>query len=388
MKLNSTFQVNSKSIINHEDLKVLTLLYLPLLGPVSFSIYLTLLEITNEKTGLSEILTHQEICDQLNIKIEEFQTERNKLEALGLLCVYQKNNAYYYFLKAPLSAHQFLSDTILGTYLQSEIGINAIKKLITLFEIKEISLENSKNITKSFSEVYEFKNVDLLNFDEKLRGKRNDIGVLIESKFDYQKFVDGLPERYKQPHLFNPNFKNMIERIIFVYKFDVNEMVDVYIKATTNGNEPNEHALRLSSNLYFQEHKGDYIHHVKPVEVDEAFQLDRTPPQNILDMFGRSESKGADLDTVQDFYNRNNYPPGILNAIIMFVLKHKDGHLPHVNYLEKVLKTWLNSGVKSTEDAINYMKKIESTYTSYAKSKEKKIKGPIPDWLDEYLDSF
>lgn len=180
----------------------------------------------------------------------------------------------------------------------------------------------------------------------------------------------------------------MIERIIFVYKFEVKEMIDVYIKATTNGNEPNEQALRLSSNLYFQEQKGDYIHHVKPVEIDEAFQLDRTPPQNILDMFGRSESKGVDLDTVQDFYNRNNYPPGILNAIIMFVLKHKDGHLPHVNYLEKVLKTWLNNGVKSTEDAINYMKKIESTYSSYTKSTKKKIKGPIPDWLDEYLDSF
>ena len=62
-------------------------------------------------------------------------------------------------------------------------------------------------------------------------------------------------------------------------------------------------------------------------------------------------------------------------------LKNKDGVLPNINYLEKVLHDWLNKGVQTTEDAINYATDLETKW-------EKKPFTPTksePDWLDDYI---
>src|SRR5690625_2244128 len=101
MKVNSSFKLNINTDLSDKDFKVLTLLYQPLIGMKALSLYNTFYYLSNfNKTYL-----HQTIFDLLNINNVEFIKEREKLEALGLLETYEKNQTnYVYVIKTPYSA--------------------------------------------------------------------------------------------------------------------------------------------------------------------------------------------------------------------------------------------------------------------------------------------
>jgi len=63
---------------------------------------------------------------------------RYKLEALGLLVVFQSDNEYIYSLKSPMTAKEFLNDTIFGSYLQDQIGEIQMNNLISEFRLYQL----------------------------------------------------------------------------------------------------------------------------------------------------------------------------------------------------------------------------------------------------------
>src|SRR5690606_12765502 len=134
MRNSSTFQLHISSDLANQDFKVLALLYQPLLGVDAHSLFITFYQLNN-KTRLSTY-THQQLFDLLDLKQADFLKMRNKLEALNLLEVFQKADEYIYILKTPLTAKQFLLDTVFGSYLQSEIGEKHVELLASLFQIE------------------------------------------------------------------------------------------------------------------------------------------------------------------------------------------------------------------------------------------------------------
>lgn len=120
MKNSSIFTLHSQSDLSAADFKVLALLYQPLMGLEGHALYTTFYQLTNKTNRIS--YQHQELFDLLDLKQTDFLKIRNRLEALNLLTVHQKEDLYLYMMKAPLTAKQFLLDTVFGSYLQSEIG--------------------------------------------------------------------------------------------------------------------------------------------------------------------------------------------------------------------------------------------------------------------------
>ena len=220
MKLNAVIKIQIQQIISHEELKVLTLLYQPLLGSIPYTLYLTLYTLSNLETGISKEYMQKELLDMLNIKSKEHINSRNKLEALGLLVVFQDGDEYIYSLKPPMTAKEFLNDTIFGSYLQDQIGENQMKNLISEFRLSAIDLLKYENITKSFNEVYEVKHLELLNTGNHLRGSSKNNGMkIVNDKFQYDKFLELIPNRLKRAHLFNPVVKSNIEKVAYIYQF-------------------------------------------------------------------------------------------------------------------------------------------------------------------------
>lgn len=392
MRLNNKLKILIKSTLSYEDMRVLTLLYQPLASSEAISLYLTMYHLTNQETGVSDELIHQDIYDILNIKTSEFMKLREKLEALGLLLVLEKDDYYLYKIKSPLSSKAFLKDTIFGSYLLSEIGEKNLEMLVSLFRLEKVSEEGFKNITKSFNDVYEIKELDLLDIKNNLRGGTYNGGSTISNiKFDYDKFVGLMPQRYQKAHLFNPSFKENIERIAFIYKFNEADLYEIYIRSSKKGEMPADETLRLQANIYYTNVYGKVMPEIVVKNLDEAEKLDRVSPTDIIMLFSKRENKGADLATVMDFSSRNDAPQGVLNAILMFVIKNKEGILPNLAYLEKVLNTWQNKGVKTTKDALEYSKQLEEEYANYQASYQKrrnKSKGVKSEWLDDFMKDY
>ena len=379
MKNSSTFTLYSQTDLSAADFKVLALLYQPLMGLEGQALYTTFYQLIN-KTG-KQTYTHQEIFDFFDLKQTDFLKIRHKLEALNLLVVHQKNDDYMYIMKAPLTAKQFLLDTVFGSYLQSEIGEKNMQIITSLFKIDLPEGDGYTNITKSFDELYEIKSVGLLNVSHPLQGRVQNGGSHINYKFNYESFVEQLPERLKTSQLLTDRFKEIITKIAFVYQFDVIDLVAIYEAAAKSKQNVNFAALNLKARLHYeQKHK---LLTITEKDIPTPTLLYQVAPQVIIQKYAKTDQQGIALSTATALLERNHIEPGIINVILMLILKHKEGVLPNLNYMQKVLDDWLNKGVQTTEDAINYSMNLETQWESKQKSNKQTVTKP--DWLDEYI---
>ncbi len=377
MRNSSTFQLHISSDLANQDFKVLALLYQPLLGVDAHSLFITLYQLIHKTKETT--YTHQQLFDFLNLKQTEFLKMRNKLEALNLLEVYQKSDRYIYVLKTPLSAKQFLLDTVLGSYLQSEIGEKHVELLASLFQIQVPDFEGYQNVTKTFDSMYEFKSLNLLKLGYEFQGRKQNGGSHIGYQFDYNRFVEGLPERLKNSTLLNQRLEKQIAKIAFVYQFSVEDMIEVYQEASKSRQNINFQALNHKAKLYY-EAKNQTLS-IKEKEIPKTELIKTLAPQVIIQKYSKTDLQGVALSTATLLIERNHVDPGIINVILMLVLKQKDGVLPGLKYMETVLHDWLNRGIQTTEDALNYSTKLENQW----EQKKKVQKVSEPDWMDDYV---
>jgi len=379
MKNSSIFTLHSQSDLSAADFKVLALLYQPLMGLEGHALYTTFYQLTNKTNRIS--YQHQELFDLLDLKQTDFLKIRNRLEALNLLTVHQKEDLYLYMMKAPLTAKQFLLDTVFGSYLQSEIGEKNMQLLTSLFKMDVPNQDGYENITKSFDALYEFKSLNLLNVEYPLQGRIQNGGSHINYKFNYEAFVEHLPERLKTSQILTEKFKETITKIAFVYQFDVSDLVTIYEQASKSKQIVNFAQLNLKARMHYeQKHQ---LLTIKQKDLASPTLFDQVAPQVIIQKYAKTDQQGIALSTATALLERNHVEPGIINVILMLVLKHKDGVLPNINYMEKVLLDWLNKGVQTTEDALNHSINLENQYVKTKQSNKKDVEKP--DWLDDYI---
>lgn len=150
-----TYVVVNKTILHNEDRKIITSLYLPIIGTDAVMLYFTLWADLDNSEILSSEFSHQKLVSSLRITINELQTSFDKLEAIGLIKAFIKEgnvNNYIYEIFSPVSASEFLSHPILNIVLYSNVGKREYDNLVKAFKIPRLNTSNYKDITKSFNE--------------------------------------------------------------------------------------------------------------------------------------------------------------------------------------------------------------------------------------------
>ena len=120
-----TYVVINKTILHDEDRKILTDLYLPIIGADAVMLYFCLWSSLDNSQIVSKDFSHQKLVSSLRMTINEIYDNRSKLEAIGLIKTLVKEgevNNYIYELYSPASATEFLSHPILNIVLYSNIG--------------------------------------------------------------------------------------------------------------------------------------------------------------------------------------------------------------------------------------------------------------------------
>lgn len=387
MKTQSQFRAFIAANLSTAEFRALTLLYQPLIGSSSFTLYQTLYQLAKAN---KEYVLHQTLFDILNIKRNAFVKDREKLEAVGLLETYESDDEYIYYLKKPFVAKTFLLDTILGTFLESEIGEENLAFLAEIFKVDKPVLNHFKNISKSFDDLYEFKNLKLLKVDYELEGNNGNNNKLIRKTIDYETFVEQIPRAYKGTNLLNDKFREQVIQLSYVYNFNVDQMLEVYKNAHKGRNSVTINQLNLQAKTLYDKENMQII--VSEKEDDETKYLQNVSPEAIVKKFVKPNFRGAALSTINEFILRNDIDQGIVNVLVMFISKNKDGILPNVNYLDKVWGSWVTNGVQTVEDAINHRNNIEKKWQAnkgyQSRSKNNKVEVDRPEWLDEYLDEI
>ena len=152
------FKINQNVQLNNEDIKSLSLLYLPLMGIDSFAIY-SIFSSLDKETEYS----FKNIIDLSTIKtLKSLNNGLDKLEGLGLLKTYfNEEKGYIFELIPPLTEKEFIHEEVLMSLLESEIGSIEIEKIKSRY--KPVS-KQFKNISKSFQDVYHINTTKTQNY--------------------------------------------------------------------------------------------------------------------------------------------------------------------------------------------------------------------------------
>jgi replication initiation and membrane attachment protein len=388
--MGKSFWIMTHGYTSSEDNKVLTLLYQPLIGTEAYGLYMMLMNLVDRTRLQSDVMSLSVLSDLLNIKEEFLLNSKDKLEAIGLLSTFLKEDIYLFRLNMPLSAKQFFLDGILGSYLRSEVGIDNFDLLMAYFSVPEISKKGYKNVTKTFDDIYQIQNIDIIQSEKFIFGRKNGKGVIVKDAFNFDSLFEKLPPRIKKKSLYPQKIVSQIASVMYVYNFRLDEMADILSSAYDEENKVLFYErIGINSANYFQKTYGDNLISVEEKDHNCELNLSAIRPQDIVGLFGQKMTNQTfALETIRQFIDRNAVDIGLINAVIIVALKYHD-ELPGLNYLEKVLNDWLSKGIKTGDEALPIIEKTNETVKPTKRKKPKKgVEWEEPAWLDEILDSL
>ena len=254
-----TYIVTSKTILSSEDHKLLSSLYQPIVGSVAISLYFSLWSYLDGSECLSLEWTHHQLMANMKLKLSEIEVARTKLEAIGLLKTYFKEdhiNHYVYQLYAPLSSREFFHNPILNTTLQNNVGKKEYEKLVERYQTPKVPLHDHQDITCKFNDVFESVSTYEMNEEDNLK-QREKRQLELTSKIDLDHVFSMIPEDYFLVSSVTRDMRDFIYKLSFIYDFDEETLVKILMNSINEKKMIDKDLLRTQArNIYRFENGG------------------------------------------------------------------------------------------------------------------------------------
>ncbi len=358
----SQFNIYSSFTLSNDDVNVVSLLYAPLMGSDALMLYLGLYSLLERNNLRSEKIKHQDFFDIFSLNTNSFLKARIKLEGIGLLVSYEMpDKNYTYIICPPLTAKGFIKDATLGLYLYAKTSRETFDFIYNHFKVEKIDKSNATNITKTFDEVYQSQVDNEITYDKfkYILGKRTNRNLKIKNyNFDFDFFVKGINLDFLETGI-TKTFKDQISNLAFVYGFNETEMMGLYSDSINARGIYDYKLLKNKANALFKFKKN--MNAPKLVNKDDDLVADKdlceyldnvSPKQLLEDIIPDYPEKY--LSTLNDVYASLEFPRGVLNCMVLKVIKDK-GELPTLNYFKKMAFSWSENNIFTTEDAIKFV---------------------------------
>lgn len=397
-----TYVVVNKTILHNEDRKIITSLYLPVIGSDAAMLYFMLWSDLDNSEIISSEYSHQKLVSALRMTIGEVQASLDKLEAIGLIKAFIKEgniNNYIYELFSPVSASEFFSHPILNVTLYSNIGKREYDNLIRTFKVPRLNTSNYTEITKSFNEVFE--SVSMTSYDLSLEDirKYNKLKLNINSNFDFNFLISSMPKNMDVKKIFNKDIKELIINLSFIYDIDAIKMSNL-IKVSLNDNGTiNKENLRKNARNHYQFDNGGLLPTIvdntqpeylrKPIgdisnRAKMIYTFETISPRELLIKINNGvEPTRRDIRLIEDLLIDYKLKPGVVNVLIDYAINVNDKKLTRA-FVETIAGEWQRKGIETVEEAMNNCEKThkKSNKKNYS-NENKNIK--TPDWFDKNI---
>ena len=399
-----TYVVINKSIINNEDRKILNMLYQPIIGPLPVMLYFSLWADLDKLEVISEEYTHHHLVTNMHLSLEEIVVAREKLEAIGLLKTYFNEgtiNNYVYELYSPLSVNEFLNHPILNVVLYNNMGKKEYEKIVSYFKIPRINLNEFKDITASFSDV--FTSVPLTSYEvinDNIR-KINKLKLDINTNFDFNFLASSFPKGVDSNKILTKQNRELILNLSFIYDIDAMKMQNIIKGCFNERGTINKEDLRKSCRNYYQFDHGGVLPSVvdnsqpeylrKPIGDNSkwakmVYTFETITPYELLcSKNGGAEPTKRDLKLVEDLIIDYSLKAGVVNVLLDYVLKTNDNKLNRT-LIETIAGQWQRLKIETVEDAMLLAEKEHKKYNKVKVNKESKNEEKIPEWFDKNIE--
>jgi len=407
IRRNDPFITYTKGNISAADYQILSLFYQPIIGAQAYVLYMTLLSLLDRQNLCSSTYLHCDLESLLNIKLDIIEKNRYKLEAIGLLNSYYLNDQFIYEIKLPLSAQSFVNDGVLGQYLIAAITNDRFKKLIEIFKLKLPNKKQYFKISKAFNEVFaSIHQEDPLNENQLMSGKKGNSIKVNLSEFDWRLFKDNIPESFFQVQDISDAIKEKINNLAYIYGLDELDMKEVFIKSIDKNKEINLNRLAveareqyqiLSTNIEKASEKA-VEPEIRNIPSDPAEYFKIVSPRALLKEMGEGMVSTADLRIVERLIEEVGLDKGVVNVLLAYIAKIKDGVLPTYDYFQKVGQNWKRNQIDTVELAIDYVRHLASeaekrkngtaSESKYKKTTKNNRPDIEVDWLEDYMKTI
>ena len=392
-----TYIVVSKTITSDEDRKRISLLYQPIIGHTAVSLYLTLLDDLS-KTIMSEEYTHHHLVSTMQLKLNDIIIAREKLEAVGLLKTYVKEenvNNYVYVIYSPLSVNDFLNHPILGIVLYNNLGKKEYDKLLNYFKIPKVSLKDFEDITKSFDDV--FLSVPKNSMDIPEVSKKDKSNILINHSIDFDELISGISNDNINEKTFNKEIKELINSLSYTYNIKTYEMTGLVRDSINEKGLIDKDNLRKTCRNYYQfenngslptyiyKHQPEYLKKpagdnskwAKMVYIFESL----TPYEFLKAKYRGAEPTNHDKKIVENLLIDQKLSPGVVNVLISYCLKINNEKL-NKSYVETIAGQWKRLNIATVEEAMKITEKEHKKIKKKVVTKKEK-EEKLPAWFDK-----
>lgn len=394
-----TFIVINKTVLSDKDRNLLMLLYQPIIGSISISLYYTLWSYLDKMEILSNEWTHHHILKDMMISNTELEEAKEKLEAIGLIKTYKKEgniNSYVYELYSPISASEFINNPILNMALYSTVGKLEYERVIGYFRIPKINLREYVDITKKFSDVFDFSSIPLndnLIYDIK---KSNYRKLEILSKIDINTILNLISDDMLNKKSLTKDTKDFLYKISYVYNFDNDDMIELIRNSLTDRHTIDKKQLQENANKYYRYDNMNKLpsliyknqpEYLRKENLDTSnrskmiHMFETTSPYDFINSKYKSGNPtSSDLSIISYLLIDLNLKPGVVNVLVDYVLKINNNKLIK-SFVEVIAAQWSKSGIETVEDAMNI---AESEYKKKKNIQQKKVvKTETPDWFNK-----
>lgn len=401
-----TYVVVNKSILNEEDRNILTMLYQPIIGPLPIMLYLSFWSDLDNKDMVSCEYTHHHLFASMQLSPHQILDARKKLEAIGLLKTYLKEdgiNSYIYQLYSPISSFDFFNHPILNVVLYNNLGKRDYDRLKEFFKMPKVVTSSYKDISSSFQEVFRTLPSSSLEFDNDDIRKKSTRKLNVDVNFDFNFLMDSLPNNLDNSKIFTDEVKELILQLSFLYDLDVIKMQDIIPICLNERGTINKEELRKTCRNYYQfDNQGQLpsvVYNSQPEFLMGEVQ-DSSPRAKMIHTFEtispyellKSKNKGAeptnrDLKLAEDLIITYKLKPGVVNVIIDYILKTNNNKLTRA-LAETIAGQWKRLNIETVDDA---MRLAEKEHKKYRKSPNSGSKSRVvreeklPEWFDKNI---
>ncbi|GAA0375543.1 replication initiation and membrane attachment family protein [Bacillus horti] len=414
------FRVQAKRILSHTEHKTLTHLYQPIIGALSYALYLTLLDEVEGERLFSVEKNHQWLMKVMNQSLDVIYQSRLRLEALGLLKTYvlhkdEDQTLFEYELYHPLTPEQYFGDDLLSICLYNQVGAQRYKELRVRYSANTIqggeNLQKQKHeITKEFHQV--FSSLSPSELVAKRGSELNDQLSELEQSYPLPKQADsysGSPtfERFaldidvlksllmkglKADEIYNGQSLPYIKKIAFFYQLDEWSISRIVQDSLSNQEQLDLGVLSEKAKEWYRFQEGGQppriIHDVQPIEkrvftkpeelTEEErhlYQLENLSPLQLLEQFQRGGKVAeADVRLAEELLLEYKLEPAVINLLLEYIFYTNNYKLPR-SLVTKVAAHWKRFNVQTVKEAQELALKEQQQYKEWQSKQEQKDGG-------------
>ncbi|MDD3392317.1 MAG: DnaD domain protein [Bacilli bacterium] len=397
-----TYIVVNKTILSEYDRKLVLMLYQPLIGSLSVSLYFTLWSYLDKQEILSCEWTHHHLMSSLGIKLDSILEAREKLEAIGLLKTYYKKanqvnvDNYIYELYSPVSAQDFFVNPLLNTGLYSVLGKTEYQKLKSYFELPKIDLKDYTDITMPFTSIFTVSDDIIINDLDDIR-KHSTRSLEIISQLDLNFIFATIPKEIFNIRAVTNEIKELLYKLSFIYALDNQTMIElIKMSLSDKGIIDKDNLQKNCRNYYRFEHDGklpNLAHQNQPEYLRKTgtdisnknkmiYTFETTTPADFIGIKNGGVITNSDREILSYLLIDLNLKPGVVNVLIDYVLRINNNKLIK-KYIEQIALQWKRSNIETVEQAMQLAKenikgKEKRKVAVYSENK--------PQWLDKKIE--